>query len=141
MPIASPKPCAQYGCRALTSSGSYCDAHKKEKQKRYESSRQSSTQRGYNYKWQKASKAFLKKHPLCECENCQAGKLQVKESEVVDHIIPHEGDMKLFWDRNNWQAMSKPCHDKKTATEDGGFRGKPAKPKRGGDRKSTAFYL
>lgn len=43
---------------------------------------------------------------------------------LVDHIIPHKGDMELFWDRNNWQAMAKECHDKKTATEDGGF-GKP----------------
>ena len=29
--------------------------------------------------------------------------------------------MKLFWDSNNWQSMSKQCHDRKTATEDGGF--------------------
>jgi 5-methylcytosine-specific restriction enzyme A len=29
--------------------------------------------------------------------------------------------MTLFWDRNNWQAMAKACHDKKTASEDGGF--------------------
>ena len=30
---------------------------------------------------------------------------------MVDHIIPHRGDMKLFWDRKNWQPMaSSPCH-------------------------------
>jgi 5-methylcytosine-specific restriction protein A len=29
--------------------------------------------------------------------------------------------MKLFWDRANWRAMSKQCHDRKTAREDGGF--------------------
>lgn len=40
---------------------------------------------------------------------------------IVDHIIPHKGNMELFWDRDNWQAMSKECHDKKTAREDGGF--------------------
>ena len=37
---------------------------------------------------------------------------------VVDHIIPHRGDQKLFWDQNNWQALCKSCHDKKTLTED-----------------------
>lgn len=29
--------------------------------------------------------------------------------------------MKLFWDSANWQAMNKECHDRKTASEDGGF--------------------
>ncbi|WP_456848588.1 hypothetical protein [Bradyrhizobium sp. USDA 4504] len=29
----------------------------------------------------------------------------------MDHIVPHRGDMKLFWDRKNWQALaSSPCH-------------------------------
>jgi 5-methylcytosine-specific restriction protein A len=40
----------------------------------------------------------------------------------VDHRVPHRrGDLALFWDRTNWCAMSKPCHDAKTAREDGGF--------------------
>lgn len=30
--------------------------------------------------------------------------------------------MALFWDKvNNWMGLCKPCHSKKTATEDGGF--------------------
>ncbi|WP_260427988.1 hypothetical protein [Burkholderia stagnalis] len=40
---------------------------------------------------------------------------------MVDHRIPHRGDPALFWDQSNWCAMSKPCHDAKTAREDGGF--------------------
>lgn len=27
------------------------------------------------------------------------------------------GDSKLFWDRTNWQSLCKPCHDRKTMTE------------------------
>jgi 5-methylcytosine-specific restriction protein A len=42
-------------------------------------------------------------------------------AEVVDHKIAHRGDQALFWDQSNWQSMSKICHDKKTAREDGGF--------------------
>jgi 5-methylcytosine-specific restriction enzyme A len=83
--------------------------------------RESAARRGYGRAWQKASKAFLRKHPLCECDDCKAGVLRVRASTVVDHIIPHRGDMKLFWDRSNWQAMSGPCHSRKTAREDGGF--------------------
>lgn len=40
---------------------------------------------------------------------------------AVDHIIPHKGDPELFWDQDNWQSLCKPHHDRKTATEDGGF--------------------
>jgi len=41
-----------------------------------------------------------------------------RKATVVDHIIPHRGDEKLFWDRDNWQALCKRCHDQKTWTED-----------------------
>jgi len=36
---------------------------------------------------------------------------------VVDHVTPHKGDKVLFWDRLNWQALCKRCHDRKTAFE------------------------
>jgi 5-methylcytosine-specific restriction protein A len=45
----------------------------------------------------------------------------VTVATVVDHILPHRGDRVLFWDRSNWQALSKKCHDRKTAEHDGGF--------------------
>ncbi|WP_456243258.1 HNH endonuclease [Thermacetogenium phaeum] len=35
--------------------------------------------------------------------------------------MPHKGDRQLFWDESNWQALCKPCHDSKTAREDGGW--------------------
>ena len=34
------------------------------------------------------------------------------DSPVVDHIIPHRGDMVLFWDEDNLQTVSKAYHDK-----------------------------
>ena len=76
-----------------------------------------STARGYTYRWQQASKAFLRDHPLCECEDCQAGEKRLTVATVVDHHIPHRGDERLFWDRANWRAMAKPCHDAKTQRE------------------------
>ncbi len=36
---------------------------------------------------------------------------RVTAATVVDHIKPHRGDQKLFWDTANWQALCKPCHD------------------------------
>ncbi|MEO8655078.1 MAG: HNH endonuclease signature motif containing protein [Ramlibacter sp.] len=79
--------------------------------------KQGSTARGYGYRWQQASKAFLCEHPLCQCEDCQEGAKRVTAATVVDHHIPHRGDERLFWDRSNWRAMAKPCHDKKTQAE------------------------
>ena len=79
--------------------------------------KESSTQRGYGYRWQQARAAFLKDHPLCECDDCQAGAKRLTPADVVDHRIPHRGDQSLFWDKSNWQAMAKRCHDAKTQRE------------------------
>lgn len=60
-------------------------------------------------------RAYLKSHPLCV--RCFA-RGQYVQATVVDHIVPHRGDQKLFWDRDNWQPLCKHCHDTKTMTED-----------------------
>jgi 5-methylcytosine-specific restriction protein A len=96
-----------------------CNAHPV--QRLQDQRRGSSTQRGYGYAWQKASRAFLMAHPVCQCDDCDEGRKRLRPASVVDHTVPHRGDMKLFWDRANWRAMSKQCHDRKTAREDGGF--------------------
>lgn len=61
---------------------------------------------------------FLAQNPLCAA-CAKVGRAEV--AEVVDHIVPHKGDQRLFWDENNWQSLSKRCHDIKTAKDDGGF--------------------
>ena len=43
---------------------------------------------------------------------------------IVDHIVPHKGDLALFYDQTNWQSLCKRHHDIKTAAEDGGFGNK-----------------
>lgn len=80
--------------------------------------RQSSTQRGYGYRWQQARARYLSKHPLCA--HCQAvGKVTIATD--LDHIEPHKGNMETFWDSTNWQGLCKHHHSSKTAAEDGGF--------------------
>ncbi len=82
----------------------------------YEQRRGTPTQRGYTSRWVRQSEAFRREHPICECPECTASGI-ITPSEVVDHIIPHKGDQRLFWDRDNWQALAKSCHDRKTARE------------------------
>lgn len=109
MPRKARKPCKHQGCPKLTDSFN-CEEHQA-----LHPSRPSASSRGYNSKWQRVSKSYLRKHPLCVM--CRAdGKLVT--ATVVDHIIPHRGKSELMWNEMNWQALCKPCHDKKTWTED-----------------------
>ncbi len=110
MPTKPKKPCKHPGCPELTDD-KYCDKHKE----LHVNQRANTAERGYDNRWRKARKIFLKLHPLCvKCH--EEGKLT--KATVVDHIIPHRGDKDLFWDESNWQALCKSCHDKKTMTED-----------------------
>jgi 5-methylcytosine-specific restriction protein A len=45
----------------------------------------------------------------------------VKAATDLDHIVPHKGDMVLFWSPGNWQSLCHACHSRKTMMEDGGM--------------------
>lgn len=79
----------------------------KDRWRRDDERRGSASERGYGYRWQKTSKGWLRSHPLCVA--AQANGLIVP-ADLVDHIIPHKGDMALFWDPNNWQSLSGDAH-------------------------------
>lgn len=124
MPMAARRPCTYPGCGLLTETGR-CEQHKFIERKEHDARRGSAHARGYGARWQKASKAWLRAHPLCACPDCDEGRKRVTPAVLVDHRRPHRGDMTLFWDKTNWQSMAKACHDRKTATEDGGFGNTP----------------
>lgn len=80
------------------------------------------TQHLYDHSWRAYSKARLARYPWCvEClkEGKPAG--WQSRGHVTDHIRPHKGNALLFMDQNNHQTLCKTHHDRKTATEDGGF--------------------
>lgn len=112
--------CRYPGCGVLLDLPGYCVKHARH----VEQQRGSSTERGYNHRWRKARETYLRSHSLCVM--CEADDV-LTPSTVVDHIVPHRGDQKLFWSRDNWQALCKRHHDTKTATEDGGFGRPPLK--------------
>jgi 5-methylcytosine-specific restriction enzyme A len=88
-------------------------------------------QRGYGSAWQRARAAFLRQHS--QCAAC-ARRGRVTAATVVDHREPHKGDPVKFWDTTRWQALCKPCHDRKTATQDGGFGRTAGDGGRGGSK-------
>jgi 5-methylcytosine-specific restriction protein A len=111
MPSKPKVPCKYPLCPEVIEPGQrYCEKHKQNKNS-YDNYRGNANERGYNYRWQKASASFLIRHPLCaECLR----KGIVTAATVVDHIKPHRGDYELFWDEDNWQSSCKKHHDIKT---------------------------
>lgn len=76
--------------------------------------KKSANDRGYTYRWQKASKQFLALNPLCV--HCREAGMTIAATDV-DHIVPHRGDQKLFWDQANWQGLCEFHHGRKSAGE------------------------
>lgn len=63
-------------------------------------------------------RVFVRDRFTCQC-GC--GRIEGNTSLLVaDHIKPHRGDQRLFWDEDNVQTMLKTCHDtEKQAAEQG----------------------
>lgn len=110
MPMKPKKPCSYPGCPNLTHN-QFCSEHEKNGRDQ----RPSAAKRGYDRRWMVARQLFLNQNPLCM--KCMA-EGHFEPATVVDHIIPHRGDEDLFWDKTNWQALCKKCHDTKTMTKD-----------------------
>jgi 5-methylcytosine-specific restriction protein A len=113
MPQGLKHPCATSGCVNLAA-GTYCDGCRV---KRVSDSRPTSAQRGYGYRWQKTSRAFLMKNSICvDPDGRHLGRIVA--AEHTDHIVPHKGSHRLFWDPSNWQPLCSSCHSHKTRRED-----------------------
>jgi 5-methylcytosine-specific restriction enzyme A len=102
MPMKPPRICS---CGKIVPANVICLCQQRRKAEA-DKRRPSADQRGYDSKWRRESKAFLALPENRFCA-CGCGRL----ADMVDHKIPHRGDMKLFWDRSNWAALaSSPCH-------------------------------
>lgn len=69
--------------------------------------RKTAHQRGYDHRWRKESRKFLAMNPWCgfKGEGCTL------VATLVDHILPHRGDMVLFWRVDNWMGLCAHCHN------------------------------
>lgn len=108
-------PCKNTTCPRLTAHTSgYCDECRPATKAKNDTAnaritkRSSAAKRGYDSRWRRARAEFLSENPLCEY--CKARGLYVSAT-VVDHKIPHRGDIDLFWDRSNWQSLCASCHN------------------------------
>ena len=74
----------------------------------------SAHRRGYTRQWNRERLRYLSEHRWCV--DCDKEGLQV-EATVVDHVVPHKGDDRLFWDVSNWAPRCASHHNRKTAGE------------------------
>ena len=65
--------------------------------------------------WARLRKWQLQREPCC-CFCDRDGR--VTPANTVDHKIPHKGDKKLFFDRDNLQSLCKPCHSSEKQREE-----------------------
>ncbi|KIX73215.1 hypothetical protein SF23_18220 [Streptomyces sp. MBRL 10] len=73
---------------------------------------------GRNTRWRNASALYLLDQPYCECPACSLlPPLQRDVATEVDHIDGLGPLGPRGFDPDNWQAMSKRHHSRKTAEE------------------------
>ncbi len=108
MPNKPLKPCKYPGCPELVTSG-YCAAH--EQMRGYD--RDPKRQRLYSTAWKKRRLNHLAKYPWCE--ECLSKGIYTEATDV-HHVIPHRGDVKIFWS-SPLQSLCHACHSRITATE------------------------
>jgi len=102
-----PHPPHLCNCGKIVAHGARCAcqiASTRARNQRADARRPSAAARGYNHEWRKARLEYLATHPLC--------RMCGKPSTLVDHIIAHRGDNRLFWTRTNWQPLCTPCHNR-----------------------------
>lgn len=103
--------CKAAGCMKLTADG-YCPDHRP-KSERKESASWHHLYTNPRYGWKRRRDAQLAREPFC-CECAKYG-LRVRATEV-DHVIPHRGNLDLFY-KGKLQSLCHTCHSRKTMAE------------------------
>lgn len=84
----------------------FCSVHIRE---RHHPTTNTGNLRPSNTRFRWMRDAFMRSHPFC----AQCGDL----ATILDHVVPHRGIARLFWDQANWQSLCTKCHGIKTAAE------------------------
>lgn len=121
MPTAPLALCLEPGCPNRVRSGR-CAEHETQIRRESDARRSGGRQRGWTREWAAFSKDYLRRHPMCECDECAAQPAWRRHIATdVDHTGGHSRTCPHALDERHVQALSHPHHASKTAREDGGF--------------------
>lgn len=71
-------------------------------------------------RWRALRAAQLRRRPYCQCPH----HVDLKEpATTVDHIEPHRGDRRLFFNPKNLQSLATVCHSRYKQSQEHGGRG------------------
>jgi 5-methylcytosine-specific restriction enzyme A len=105
--------CGFNGCRAVVDGPGRCAEHSA---RQFLSDRRQASRDFLNSTaWQRLRKLKLQQQP--ECEICSRRKSQPVPATDVDHILPRHTHPELSLTLSNLQSLCRPCHSRKTATE------------------------
>lgn len=110
MPKRAPIPCTNLSCRNMQP----CPIHDAKKLRDRERIIPSYYRLYHSKAWKTLRAKHLRKEPYCR--DCMDNGSRTPATDV-DHIIPHKGDPRLFFDDSNLQSLCKPCHSRKTISE------------------------
>ncbi len=105
MPSRPPRICS---CGKVVLAGERCACQAvqdRARKARHDRKRPNARARGYTRQWENARAEYLRAHPYCQHKACG------RPATIVHHVIPHKGNMRLFWERTNWMPVCKACHD------------------------------
>lgn len=118
MPQAMARACTTYRCGNTQP----CPDHAKVATQQRDQQRDTAHQRGYTRQWQDASRLFLKRYPVCGMRRGDQPPVmsrcyeqgRITPAGQVDHVVPHKGNKRLFWDKSNWQSLCRQCGARKS---------------------------
>lgn len=119
VPTRPPHACTTFGCPEVIPHGSRCPRHGRAIARAHDAHREKTTARGYGADWRAKRDRYLREHPICA--HCQREGRIVTATDV-DHVLPRANGGTD--DDANLQALCHSHHSRKTATHDGGFRGR-----------------
>lgn len=109
--------CIEQGCHTLTS-GVRCAACERERSTRPKPQGMTGESLYRLYRtvaWRRLREALTQQNPWCA--ECLKKNINNPWDEL-DHIVPHRGNLDLFWDRDNLQGLCRTCHANKTWREE-----------------------
>jgi 5-methylcytosine-specific restriction protein A len=108
MPDGAHHECRVPYCASYAVAGGFCPQHRGADMRSVRGPAGQISYTSARYRWMR--KALLAREPMCRA-------CKTEPATELDHIVPHRGDPRRFWDQANWQGLCVKCHGKKTARE------------------------
>jgi 5-methylcytosine-specific restriction protein A len=116
MPTAPPLACSTVGCGGKRQRGEACDrcgrGGKRAANREYDARRGTRTERGYDNRWLRFAKQYLRANPLCV--DCQT-EGRVGAASEVHHLEKLSERPDLKYEPSNLAGLCKQHHSKRTS--------------------------